>query len=122
VLRTADGTDFKSINDWTVEQLFDAIRQGANRPTTTEIHQQLNAAINYSFNFQQKIQVNYDALLAKTGTLKAVGIIIPASVRGHLSCINWSKPNAKIRGVTFNLACKIYAKPLPTPTCTTTPA
>ena len=84
VLRTADGTDFKSINDWTVEQLFEAIRQGADRPTTTEIHNQLNAAINFSFNFQQKIQVNYDALLAKTGKLKAVGIIVPPSIRGHI--------------------------------------
>jgi hypothetical protein len=51
VLRTADGTDFKSINDWTVEKLFDAIRQGADRSITTEVHQQLNSAINNSFNF-----------------------------------------------------------------------
>ena len=84
VLRTADGTDFKSINDWTVEQLFEAIRQGADRPTTNEVHHQLNVTINYTFNFQQKIQTNYDALLATAGKLKAVGIIIPASIRGHI--------------------------------------
>jgi hypothetical protein len=84
VLRTADGTDFKSINDWSVEQLFEAIRQGADRPTTTEVHKQLNGTINFSFNFQQKIQVNYDALLATAGKLKSVGIIVGPSIRGHI--------------------------------------
>jgi hypothetical protein len=30
VLRNADGSDFKSINDWTVEELLEAIGQGAD--------------------------------------------------------------------------------------------
>jgi hypothetical protein len=84
VLRTADGTDYKSINDWTVENLFEAIRQGADRPTTAEIHAQLNKLTNFSFNFQQKVQTGYDSLLATAGRLKAVGIIIPPSIRGHI--------------------------------------
>jgi hypothetical protein len=32
VLRTANGSDFKSINDWTAKALLEAVRQGADAP------------------------------------------------------------------------------------------
>ena len=84
VLRTADGSDFKSINEWTVEDLLEAIRQGADRPTTTDVHAQVNRLINFSFNFQHKIQHNYDNMHATAGKLKSVGIVLEPSLLGLL--------------------------------------
>ena len=84
VLRTADGSDFKSINDWTAEDLLEAIRQGADRPTADDTHAKALTIFNFQFNFQAKIQQNYDLLNAKAGQLKNLGIIISPSLRGFL--------------------------------------
>ena len=84
VLRTADGSDFKSVNEWDVEELLEAIRQGADRPTTTEIHSQFSRLLNFSFNFQHKVQQNYDTLNANAGKLKSVGIKVDPSFLGFL--------------------------------------
>ena len=84
VLRTADATDFKSVNDWQVEQLLEAVRQGADRPTTTDVHAQLRRVIDFTFNFQHKVQQNYDNLHANAGKLKAVGITIEPSLLGFI--------------------------------------
>ena len=84
VLRTADGSDFKSINDWVAEDLLEAIRQGADRPTADATHAKTLQLFNLAFNFQSKIQVNYDSLNAKAGQLKNFGLIINPSQRGFL--------------------------------------
>ena len=56
VLRTVDGSDYKSINDWTAEQLLEAIRMGADRPTADETHVKTLKIMNFQFNFQVKVQ------------------------------------------------------------------
>jgi hypothetical protein len=84
ILQTADGSDFKSVNDWNVEKLMEAIRQGADPPTTTEIHSQFSKLLNFSFNFQHKVQQNYDTLNANTGKLISVGIKVDPSFLGFV--------------------------------------
>ena len=84
VLQSADGSDFKSINEWTCEDLLEAIRQGADRPTNDESHAQALKIFNFSFNFQSKIQVNYDSLNAKAGQLKHMGILLGPSIIGFI--------------------------------------
>jgi hypothetical protein len=84
VLRSADGSDFKSINKWTCEDLLEAIRQGADRPTNNESHARALKIFNFSFNFQSKIQVNYDSLNAKAGQLKHMGILLGPSIIGFI--------------------------------------
>ena len=37
VLKTADGSDFKGVEDYQIEDLLDAVIQGADRPNTTDI-------------------------------------------------------------------------------------
>lgn len=84
VLRNADGSDFKSINDWTVEELLEAIRQGADRPTNDDTFAKALQVFQTSFNFQSKIQTSYDSLNAKAGQLKHFGITIGPSILGFL--------------------------------------
>ena len=54
VLRSADGSDFKSINEWECEELLDAICQGADCPTNDKSHTQTLKIFNFNFNFQAK--------------------------------------------------------------------
>jgi hypothetical protein len=84
VLRNADGSDFKSINDWTVKELLEAIRQGADRPTNEDTFAKALQVFRTDFNFQSKIQTNYDSLNAKAGQLKHFGITIGPSILGFL--------------------------------------
>eukprot|EP00804_Cyclotella_cryptica_P026368 CCRYP_007673-RA/>CCRYP_007673-RA protein AED:0.52 eAED:0.52 QI:0/0/0/0.5/1/1/2/0/639 len=84
VLPSADGSDFKSINEWTCEDLLGAIRQGADRPTNDESHARALKIFTFSFNFQSKIQVNYDSLNAKAGQLKHMGILLGPSIIGFI--------------------------------------
>eukprot|EP00804_Cyclotella_cryptica_P030132 CCRYP_009545-RA/>CCRYP_009545-RA protein AED:0.64 eAED:0.35 QI:0/0/0/0.5/1/1/2/0/417 len=84
VLRSADGLDFKSINEWTCDDLLEAIRQGADRPTNEKSHARALKIFNFSFNFQSKIQVNYDSLNAKAGQLKHMGILLGPSIIGFI--------------------------------------
>ena len=54
VLRTADGADYKAVNDYQLHQLTDAMMDGANRPDVAEVHEQLLDALTFAFNFRQK--------------------------------------------------------------------
>jgi hypothetical protein len=36
VLKTANGSDYKGVDDYQLEDLLDAVLQGADRPSTTE--------------------------------------------------------------------------------------
>lgn len=113
VLRTADGSDFKSVNEWVVEELLDAIRQGADRPTTAEIHNQLGTLFNFSFNFQQKVQQNYDTMNANAGKLKSVGIQLNPSILGFLLLHNVERAQRHEWGRDFRTSIQTIRKKYP---------
>ena len=99
VLRTADCSDLKSINDWIVDDLLEAIRQGADRPTSDSTQSNMLKIINTAFNFQSKVQTNFDTLNAQAGQLKHFGIILGPSITGfilfrqveHASKYDWGR-------------------------------
>lgn len=74
VLKTADGVDFKGIDEY---HLFDVVQtciQGADRPATGDILAHLVAVISTRFDFRKKIINNVEALRAKTARLRTYGI------------------------------------------------
>ena len=54
VLRTADGTDYKSVDEYELYELVNAVMQNADRPRIRDVHKLLLAAISFNFNFQQE--------------------------------------------------------------------
>ena len=52
VLRTADGTDIKSIDQWEVYELVNALQQNAEQPKFADVRKNIIAAISHPFNLQ----------------------------------------------------------------------
>ena len=74
ILKTADGSDFKGVDDYQLEDLLNAVLQGADRPSTTDILKQFLGIIAFTFNFQKKVGANMELLKAKVGSMQSYGI------------------------------------------------
>ncbi len=59
ILRTADGRDFKSIDDYTLYEVMKVAIDRADRPTVLE---QLLEVINHPFDFRKKVSVNMELM------------------------------------------------------------
>ena len=80
VLRTSDGTDYKSVDEYELYQLTNAVMQAADRPRVREVRQQMVDALATKFNFQQSFADNVTVLRARIARLAAYGIAINEDV------------------------------------------
>ena len=60
ILRTSDSTFFKGIDECQLYELFGATVGCADRPTTSDIRDQLQDILGTTFNYQQKIITNVE--------------------------------------------------------------
>jgi hypothetical protein len=74
--RTADGRDHKSINDFTLFEVMKLAIDGADRPSTNNVLEQLLEVINHSFDFRKKISVNMELMQSNTAQMATYGILI----------------------------------------------
>ena len=51
ILRTADGSNHKSIDNFTLYEVMKVAIDGADRPTTNDVLEQLLEVINHTFDF-----------------------------------------------------------------------
>jgi hypothetical protein len=76
ILRTADGSDHKSVDDYTLFEVIQVAINGADRPSTNDILEQLLVVINHTFNFGKKVSVNMELLQLNAACMATYGIII----------------------------------------------
>jgi hypothetical protein len=76
VLQTADGSDHKSIDDYTLFVVMAAAIDGANQPSTTNVLEQLLEVINHTFDFQKKVSVNMELMQSNVARMATYGIAI----------------------------------------------
>ncbi len=62
ILRTADGSDFKSIDDFMLHEVMKVAIDGADQPTTNDVLDQLIEVINHPFDFRKKVSVNMELM------------------------------------------------------------
>jgi hypothetical protein len=62
ILLIANGSNHKSINNFTLFNVMQVAIDGANHPSTNDVLEQLLEAINHTFNFCKKISVNMELL------------------------------------------------------------
>lgn len=74
VLKTADGVDFKGIDEYHLYDLVQVCVQGADRPATGDILSHLIEIISTRFDFRKKVINNVEALRAKTARIHTYGI------------------------------------------------
>ena len=75
-LRSSDGLDLKSIDDYQLSDLVAAIISGADRPPTTEVLDQLIAVMGFEFDHKKKVIANVEALRARAAKIETYGITI----------------------------------------------
>ncbi len=86
VLRTADGNNHKSIDDYTLFAVMAAAIDGANQPSTTDVLEQLLEVINHTFDFQKKVSVNMELMqlnAARMGHVWNCNQHSPAHIDAH---------------------------------------
>jgi hypothetical protein len=76
VLQTADGSNHKSIDDYTLFAVMAAAIDGADRPSTTNVLEQLLEVINHTFDFQKKVGVNMELMQSNVARMATYGIAI----------------------------------------------
>ena len=58
ILRRADGSDHKNIDDFTLYKVMKVAIDGANQPSTNDVLEQLIEVINHTFDFHKLMQLN----------------------------------------------------------------
>jgi hypothetical protein len=76
ILRTADGSDHKSIDDFTLYEVMKVAIDGANRLSTNDVLEQLIEVINHQFDFRKKVSVNMELMQSNAARMATYGIII----------------------------------------------
>jgi hypothetical protein len=61
-LQTANGRDYKSINNYMLFAEMAAAIDGTDQPSTTNVLEQLLEVINHTFDFQKKVRVNMELI------------------------------------------------------------
>jgi hypothetical protein len=73
---TDDGSDFKSIDDFTLYEVMKVAINGADRLTTNDVLEQLLEVINHPFDFRKKVSVNMELMQSNAARMATYGIVI----------------------------------------------
>jgi hypothetical protein len=76
ILCTANGSNHKSVDDFTLFNVMQVVINGADRPLTNDVLEQLLEVINHTFNFCKKISVNMELLQSNAAQMAKYGITI----------------------------------------------
>ncbi len=76
ILRAANGSDHKSIDEFMLYKVMKVAINGANQPSTNDVLEQLIKVINHNFNFCKKFSVNMELMQFNTAQLAMYGIVI----------------------------------------------
>ncbi len=76
ILRMADGSNHKSINNFALFEVMKLAINGTDRPSTNDVSEQLLKIINHSFDFCKKISLNMELMQLNVARMAMYGIII----------------------------------------------
>ena len=76
ILRTADGSDHKGVDEYTLFEVMQVAIDGADRPSTNDVLEQLLEVINHTFDFRKKVSVNMELLQSNAARMATYGISI----------------------------------------------
>ncbi len=76
ILQMADGSDHKSINNFMLYNVMKVAMDGADRPSTNDVLEQLIEVINYTFDFRKQVSVNMELMQLNAAQMATYGIVI----------------------------------------------
>lgn len=88
ILRTADGTDFKTVDEYELHQLLTAIKEGAERPSAAAIREMMVTVIATEFDWRESAATNFEKLSTAAAKAATYGITIDNSMKGLIVAAN----------------------------------
>ncbi len=76
ILCTANGSNHKSVDNFTLFDVMQVAIDGAGRPSTNDVLEQLLKVINHTFDFCKKISINMELLQLNAAQMAKYGITI----------------------------------------------
>jgi hypothetical protein len=76
ILQTADDSDHKSINNFTLFELMKSTIDGTNEPSTNDMLEELLEVINHNFTFCKKVSVNMELMQSNMAQMAMCSIVI----------------------------------------------
>jgi hypothetical protein len=76
ILQTADGSDHKSIDNFTLFDVMKVAIDGDDRPSTNDVLEQVLEVINHTFDFCKKVSVNTELMQSNAARMATYGIVI----------------------------------------------
>jgi hypothetical protein len=112
ILRTANSSDYKSINDFTLFEVMKLAIDGTNLPSTNNILEQLLEVINHNFDFCNKVSVNMKLMQSNAAQMAMYNIVIGIPQLTLMLLANIETATKSNYGQEFHLAmhaiCKKY--------------
>ncbi len=76
ILQTADGSNHESIDEFMLFGMMKVAINGADRPSTHDVLEQLLKVINHPFEFCKKVSVNTELMQSNVAQMATYGILI----------------------------------------------
>ncbi len=76
ILRTADGSNHKSINNFTLYNVMKVAINRVDPPSANDVLEQLLKVINHTFDFCKKVSVNMELMQLNAAQMAMYGIVI----------------------------------------------
>ncbi len=112
ILRTANGSNHKSIDDFMLFNVMQVAINGADHPLTNDVLEQLLEVINHTFDFFKKISINMELLQSNMAQMAMYGITIGVlqlmlMILANIEIATKSKYGHEFRS-TMHAICKKY--------------
>ena len=88
VLWTADGSDFRGVDEYQLHQLYKAIMEGADRPELTNIRRQYVNLAGTMLDFRETFAVNCEQLAAAAMKYQGFGIAVHNNLMANILMAN----------------------------------
>ena len=79
-LRTTDGQDFKTVDEYTLYALMRAVIEGAERPATIDVRKLYVSLCSTKFDFRIKMVANVEHLRSQTAKYNGYGVKVGEDV------------------------------------------
>jgi ElaB/YqjD/DUF883 family membrane-anchored ribosome-binding protein len=88
ILRTADGSDFKNVDEYQLHQLITAITEGAERPEAGNIRRQYVSIAGTVFDWRETAATNMERLAALAAKSVGYGVRVHHDLRAVVILVN----------------------------------
>ena len=92
IFRTSDGTDFRTVNKYSLAELLKAVSGGTERPEAANIRRKFVSLAATQFDFRERIATNVEQFATLTSKSKLYGIKVHNDAKAAvlLTNVKWA--------------------------------